>query len=158
MADPEGTSFETCRRSKYSLSRAAQVTDLDPTTSFTGQLTDTSQVDKFELSETEYAQRQGAFANSIDYHISSSSLPEDSVLAYKQRHKIGRFADQAAEEPVQTEPEAVDIPVGARCEIETTVEDFKKRGTVRYVGTTDFAKGAGVGVEYDEPFGKNDGS
>ncbi|KAM5534484.1 hypothetical protein V8D89_011816 [Ganoderma adspersum] len=115
-----------------------KVTDLNPATSFTGQLTDTSEVDKFELSEVEYAQRQ------------------DSVLAYKQRHKIGRFADKAADEPAL--PETVDLPVGARCEIETTVEDFKKRGTVRYVGTTDFAKGIWVGVEYDEPFGKNDGS
>ncbi|KAI1790254.1 CAP Gly-rich domain-containing protein [Ganoderma leucocontextum] len=114
-----------------------KVTDLNPATSFTGQLTDTSQVDKFELSETEYAQRQ------------------DTVLAYKQRHKIGRFADQEAE---PAEPQSVDIPVGARCEIETTVEDFKKRGTVRYVGTTEFAKGIWIGVEYDEPFGKNDGS
>lgn len=37
----------------------AQVDDLNPATSFTGQLTDTSQVNKFELSATEYAQRQG---------------------------------------------------------------------------------------------------
>ncbi|TBU33993.1 CAP Gly-rich domain-containing protein [Dichomitus squalens] len=115
-----------------------KVTDLDPTTSFTGQLTDTSQVDKFELSETEYAQRQ------------------DTVLAYKQRNKIGRFSDRKSEEPVETQN--VDIPVGARCEVETSVEDFKKRGTVRYVGPTEFAKGIWVGVEYDEPLGKNDGS
>ena len=55
----------------------------------------------------------------------------DTVLAYKQRNKIGRFADKKPEEPDETEN--VDIPVGARCEVQTTVEDFKKRGTVRYV-------------------------
>ncbi|KAI9062749.1 hypothetical protein FKP32DRAFT_1593417 [Trametes sanguinea] len=115
-----------------------KVNDLNPATSFTGQLSDTSQVDKFELSETEYAQRQ------------------DTVLAYKQRHKIGRFAEKPAEEPQETPH--VDIPVGARCEVESTEEDFRKRGTVRYVGPTEFAKGIWVGIEYDEPIGKNDGS
>ncbi|KAI0714141.1 CAP Gly-rich domain-containing protein [Cerioporus squamosus] len=115
-----------------------KVTDLNPAASFTGQLTDTSQVDKFELSETEYAQRQ------------------DTVLAYKQRNKIGRFAEKPAEESAESEP--VEITVGARCEVESTEEDFRKRGTVRYVGPTDFAKGIWVGIEYDEPIGKNDGS
>ena len=37
-----------------------QVVDTNPSTSFTGQFSDTSQVEKFELSEEAYAQRQGA--------------------------------------------------------------------------------------------------
>lgn len=41
-----------------------QVIDTNPATSFTGQLGDTSQVDKFELSEEAYAQRQGALSRS----------------------------------------------------------------------------------------------
>ncbi|EPT01114.1 hypothetical protein FOMPIDRAFT_70665 [Fomitopsis schrenkii] len=114
-----------------------QVSDLNPSTSFTGQLTDVSQVEKFELSEGEYAQRR------------------DTILAYKQQHKIGRFAEQKdeAEEKV---PE--DITVGARCEVETQEDDLHKRGTVRFVGPTHFAKGIWVGIEYDEPMGKNNGS
>lgn len=36
-----------------------QVTDLNPAASFTGQLWDVSEVEKFELSPEEYAKRQG---------------------------------------------------------------------------------------------------
>ncbi|KIM44387.1 hypothetical protein M413DRAFT_67205 [Hebeloma cylindrosporum] len=115
-----------------------KVIDTNPAVSLTVQLTDVTQVEKFELSSAEYEQRQ------------------DTVLAYKQRNKVGRFAQKDATPEV--EDQAVDIPVGSRCEIESTEAGLSKRGTVRYVGTTKFSKGTWVGVEYDEPFGKNDGS
>ncbi|THU85488.1 hypothetical protein K435DRAFT_764160 [Dendrothele bispora CBS 962.96] len=115
-----------------------KVDDLNPSISFTGQLTDVSQVDKFEISDAEYAKRQ------------------DSVLVYKQRHKVGRFAPKT-DTPSPTV--SVDIPIGSRCEVESTEPGLSKRGTVRFVGQTKFApSGVWVGVEYDEPFGKNDGS
>ncbi|KZP28675.1 hypothetical protein FIBSPDRAFT_908596 [Athelia psychrophila] len=117
-----------------------KITDTNPSATFTGQLTDVTQVDKFELTPEEYAQRQ------------------DSVLAYKQRNKVGRFAVQE-EKPAPAIP-TVDIPVGSRCEVESSEPGLSKRGTVRFYGQTKFAKGEGVwvGVEYDEPMGKNDGS
>ncbi|KAI0792241.1 CAP Gly-rich domain-containing protein [Abortiporus biennis] len=117
-----------------------KVIDTNPSVSFTGQLTDVSQVDKFELSDEAYAQRR------------------DTVLAYKQRNKIGRFAEgeESKSKPI---PE-LNIPLGSRCEVETAEEGFHKRGTVRFVGPTKFGTGEGiwVGIEYDEPIGKNDGS
>ena len=115
-------------------------------------------MDKFELSEAEYAQRQGTpeFYQRLLSCLSPRLPSIDTVLAYKQRNKIGRFADKTTEEPQETQ--SIDIPIGARCEVESAEEDFRKRGTVRYVGPTDFAKGVWVGVEYDEPIGKNDGS
>jgi len=119
-----------------------KVHDINPSVSLTGQFTDVSQVEKFEISEQEYAKR------------------DDTVLAYKRRNKIGRFADPTADDS-QTEPEEkVDIQVGSRCEVQITEDTMKKRGIVRYVGPTKFGK-AGVtwvGVEYDEPVGKHDGS
>ncbi|KAF8634619.1 hypothetical protein AX15_000824 [Amanita polypyramis BW_CC] len=116
-----------------------KVEDSNPSASFTGQLGDVSLVEKFELSEAEYAKRT------------------DSVLAYKRLHKVGRFApqDKAGNTKLNVSD---DIVVGARCEVETIEEGLHKRGTVRYVGETKFAKGAWVGVEYDEPMGKNNGS
>lgn len=80
-------------------------------------------------------------------------------MAYKQRNKIGRFAPSAESEPSEA-PHQVDISIGSRCQVESSEAGLNKRGTVRFFGKTKFAKGEGVwvGIEYDEPMGKNDGS
>lgn len=78
----------------------------------------------------------------------------DSVLAYKMRKKVGRFADAEEVSP----PSTVNMSIGERCEVESTEPGLKKRGTVQFVGQTKFGKGTWIGIEYDEPFGKNDGS
>ncbi|KAH8833352.1 CAP Gly-rich domain-containing protein [Flagelloscypha sp. PMI_526] len=118
---------------------ALKVDDLNPSKNLTGQLTDVSQVEKFEISDDAYAQRK------------------DSVLAYKQAHKVGRFAEKPEE--TSNDASAEDIPLGSRCEVESSEEGLSKRGTVRFFGPTKFAGGGvWVGVEYDEPMGKNDGS
>ncbi|KAF8159334.1 tubulin-folding cofactor B [Crassisporium funariophilum] len=116
-----------------------KVIDTNPAATLTGQLTDVTQVEKFELTTDEYAKRQ------------------DTVLAYKQRNNIGRFAP-TCEAPAEQSTSPVDIAVGSRCEVESFEAGLSKRGTVRFVGKTYFSAGIWVGVEYDEPFGKNDGS
>ncbi|KAJ1306633.1 hypothetical protein OPQ81_007629 [Rhizoctonia solani] len=114
------------------------------TNSLTGQFTDVSNVEKFELTDEEYQKRK------------------DTVLAYKQANKIGRFADSAQASEVHVYKAPPEIKPGARCKVETEGGDTDiKRGVVRFVGPTKFGKegtGDWVGIEYDEPVGKNDGS
>ncbi|GAA6060529.1 hypothetical protein JCM10212_005610 [Sporobolomyces blumeae] len=113
--------------------------------SLVGQFSDDSQVEKFELTQEEYEARR------------------DTVLAYKMRHQLGRFAPTAGSTS-STHSTEVDLPkdlvAGARCEVALSSE-LSRRGTVRYVGPTEFgAKDASVwvGVEWDEPVGKGNGT
>merc|ERR1711892_1553687 len=46
---------------------------------------------------------------------------------------------------------------GARCEVAVPGQ-LHRRGTIRFSGNVHFQPGWWVGVEYDEPSGKNDGS
>lgn len=93
----------------------------------------------------------------------------DTLLAYKQNNKLGRFADapKSSSVPDISPSSQIQIleayPLGTRCEVDHgngSNDTLKKRGTVRFVGTTSFGTGAGmwIGIEYDEPVGKNDGS
>ncbi|KAK5172567.1 uncharacterized protein LTR77_002687 [Saxophila tyrrhenica] len=91
------------------------------------------------------------------------SLP-NSVLAYKKANQVGRF-DPAAPSLEQQkiantfrEVSERHITPGKRCKL--LPEEDSRRGTVRFVGEVEEIPGVGawVGVELDEPTGKNDGS
>lgn len=114
--------------------------------------TDTSTVEKYVMLETEYEQLN------------------DSVLAWKKRQKLGRFdphaksaEEMASERRVKDmrETEMKGIEVGQRCRVG---RDDGRRGVVNFVGEIEGLGGereAGcvwVGVELDEPVGKNNGS
>ncbi|GAA6002365.1 hypothetical protein JCM10207_001083 [Rhodosporidiobolus poonsookiae] len=108
-----------------------------------GQFADDSQVDKFELTQEEYEARR------------------DTLLAYKQRNRLGRFASPSPSPSTTSAPAALpdDLAPGARCEVALSPE-LQRRGTVRFVGPTAFGaadESVWVGVEWDEPVGKGDG-
>ncbi|KAF9964413.1 hypothetical protein BGZ70_006496 [Mortierella alpina] len=111
-----------------------------------GQFNDVSLVQKFELTEEDYEKRS------------------DSVLAFKKRNNLGRFNDAASDSSSAStqnrafEEAAQSINVGDRCEVDIGGGALKRRGTVRFIGPTEFQAGLWVGVQYDEPLGKNDGS
>lgn len=87
----------------------------------------------------------------------------DTVLKDLEARKLGRFAPAATSNTSTTHVRKEDQQVGVRCIV---LEDGKHeadgsepRGVVRFVGQTGFGGGQGdwVGVELDEPVGKNDG-
>lgn len=124
------------------------------------------------VEEEELAQEQRFEMTDEEYRARG-----DTVLAYKQRMKLGRFAPEAAtagESAGATAAAALDLPpLGARCEIQDATPP-RRRGTVRYVGPVAFpsanssASSAStpaqpsaqpwIGVELDEPLGKHDGA
>ncbi|RKP36423.1 CAP Gly-rich domain-containing protein [Dimargaris cristalligena] len=110
----------------------------------TNQYTDVSLVEKYEMEDGAYDGLR------------------DTVRAFKKAHKLGRFSaeTQAQAKAAESEfkQEAGLISTGARCQVRLTDDGLAKNGTVRYVGPTHFSSGYWVGVEYDEPLGKNDGS
>ncbi|KAJ3321186.1 hypothetical protein HDV06_004529 [Boothiomyces sp. JEL0866] len=95
---------------------------------------DLNKVEKFEISSEEYEKRN------------------DSVLAFKKRNRLGRFADNIKD----FKEEAEKIKVGDRCMVE--VDGMEKRGEVKYVGLVEFKHGYFAGVQYDEPVGKHNGT
>ncbi|KAJ2725910.1 hypothetical protein GGI07_000955 [Coemansia sp. Benny D115] len=105
---------------------------------------DDSQVEKFVMDDDDYDKRN------------------DTVRAFKRRHNMGRFADaksaMSIDEEDEYKTEAAAITVGSRCEVTMAAGDLQRRGTVRFVGKTSFRPGYWIGVEYDEPVGKNNGS
>ncbi|XP_072551809.1 tubulin-folding cofactor B [Salminus brasiliensis] len=120
---------------------------IDRSGTLSGAFSDLSKVEKFEISDDAYEKRA------------------DSVRNFKKNMKLGRFneEDMAKREEafVQKEEEEkaalASITVGKRCQVQVAGQPTKI-GTVMFVGTAEFKPGYWVGVKYDEPLGKNDGS
>jgi len=49
------------------------------------------------------------------------------------------------------------MKVNDRCEVHVVSQPVK-RGTIMYIGQVHFKPGVWIGVKYDEPLGKNNGS
>ncbi|CAG7847902.1 Tubulin-folding cofactor B AltName: Full=Cytoskeleton-associated protein 1; AltName: Full=Cytoskeleton-associated protein CKAPI; AltName: Full=Tubulin-specific chaperone B [Serendipita indica DSM 11827] len=118
-----------------------KVRDTNPNASMSGQFTDVSQVEKFDLTKDD-------------------ETWADTVKSYIEKHQMGRFAPKTDSPATPTLAEiSAQYPIGSRCEVATDAGP-KYRGTIRFVGETEFGNKTGVwiGVEYDEAWGKNDGS
>lgn len=87
---------------------------------------------------------------------------EDSVRAWKKRNQLGRFREnpdgQFGDQTNEIEESLSTDNIGKRCKV--AVKNAPVRlATIRFIGPTEFLPGRlWIGVEYDEPLGKNDGS
>lgn len=127
-----------------------QVEDLRPPGSAVD-LYDTSKVEKYVMPQNEYENRQ------------------DSVLHWKKVNKLGRFdphtSDPRTLEILSQESrdlvQSKNITVGARCKCHS--HNTEKLATVKYIGLVPEIKvmvpnQTWIGLQFDEPVGKNDGS
>merc|ERR1711939_1236353 len=142
----------------YGLHRGSEIEIIDTRPAGARQsfnFADLSSVEKYQMPESQYEKL------------------DDSVLAWKKRAKLGRFdpssqkskpVSEMAEERRRPDKEVIErrgIEVGMRCRVG---RDDARRGVVRFVGEIDGLGGAResgcvwVGVELDEPVGRNGGS
>ncbi|EUB61230.1 Tubulin-specific chaperone B [Echinococcus granulosus] len=106
--------------------------------------------DRFKLSDEQYAGRKNTF------------------LAWKKQYNLGEFREidpeeRKAAEEAKLAKEAADrkliesMKIGDRCEVRVPKQPAR-RGEIAFLGETKFKEGIWVGVKYDEPLGRNDGS
>ncbi|XP_026544858.1 tubulin-folding cofactor B [Notechis scutatus] len=112
-----------------------------------GEYEDVSKVEKFQISDTEYEKRTDT----------ARSFMKRSHLGQYNKEEMSRKESELEQKLVEEKALAEAISVGARCEVRVSGQP-SKRGTVMYVGLTEFKPGYMVGIKYDEPLGKHDGS
>ncbi|OUM65620.1 hypothetical protein PIROE2DRAFT_41530 [Piromyces sp. E2] len=101
------------------------------------------------------------FYSVMDY----GRLQVNSVRHFLQKNKLGQYSEEnqrhleKENDPEGYFEEAQKIKVGDRCEVNAESKTgMPKRGTVKYVGKTEFKPGYWIGIAYDEPQGKHNGT
>mmetsp|Transcript_23811 Transcript_23811/g.28735 ORF Transcript_23811/g.28735 Transcript_23811/m.28735 type:complete len:286 (-) Transcript_23811:115-972(-) len=120
-----------------------------------GWLEDTSLVEKYQISDEDYYKRDNNYRK-----WKEGKLAEDPEWCLEKEMAKKRGVEYVKKENV-SDPEymaedAANISIGQRCE----VQPGGKRGEVKFVGKAGegLPMGWWIGVQYDEPVGKNDGS
>ncbi|KAM3830176.1 tubulin-folding cofactor B isoform 1-T1 [Vipera latastei] len=120
---------------------------IDRSSATIGEYEDVSRVEKFEISDTEYEKRADT----------ARSFMKRSKLGQYNKEELSRKEAELEQKLMEEKALAEAISVGARCEVRASGQP-NKRGMVMYVGLTEFKPGYWVGIKYDEPLGKHDGS
>ncbi|KAF7218872.1 tubulin-folding cofactor B [Nothobranchius furzeri] len=131
----------------YPIDDNSRINVIDKSGGQVGELFDVSKVEKFELPDDAYDKRTDS---------ARSFMKKLHVGPYNEEETAKKKAELAARN--EEEKTAADaISVGSRCQVKVPGQPTKL-GTVMYVGTTDFKPGYWVGVKYDEPLGKHNGT
>ncbi|XP_075263802.1 uncharacterized protein LOC142355566 [Convolutriloba macropyga] len=131
------------------------IIDMDPSSvSANGWLEDTSKVDKYEMSDEAYNKRENTFRKYKEEKLKAD--PTWSVQKEMAMRRGEEYVPPAkVEDPEHMADEASAINAGDRCE----TYPGGNRGEVKYVGKIEgLPAGYWVGVQLDEPLGKNDGT
>ncbi|RZC53107.1 hypothetical protein C5167_011967 [Papaver somniferum] len=121
------------------------ILDLDPSSvTAGGWLEDTSLVEKYSISEEAYDKLGGKFPYLCTFRKYKEKFASQNPSVVENKITDNYMEDLCA-----------NIKVGDRCE----VEPGEKRGVVKFVGRAEnIAPGFWIGVQYDEPLGKHDGT
>mmetsp|Transcript_8717 Transcript_8717/g.18554 ORF Transcript_8717/g.18554 Transcript_8717/m.18554 type:complete len:285 (+) Transcript_8717:226-1080(+) len=132
------------------------VIDTDPTSaSAGGWLEDTSLVQKYMMSDDEYNKRENTYRRWKEGKLKDDpSWTLEKEMAMKRGVPYNPPAPKISD-PDHLKAEAEAISVGQRC----SVDPGDRRGEVMFVGQVEgLPLGYWVGIKYDEPLGKNDGT
>lgn len=107
---------------------------------------DMKNIKKFELTNDQYEQRS------------------DSVRSFLKLNKLGKYngdemtkLDAKRREHTEIVKKRAELCViGSRCQV-TLADNPTRHGTVMYNGPIDGKNGIFIGIQYDEPLGKNNG-
>jgi len=121
-----------------------------------GWLEDTSLVEKYRMSEEDYDKRENTVRQFKREKLAKDPtwVPPSMVSAKEMQKRMG--LEVPSEGPPPGPESVAGIEAGQRCE----VQPGARRGVVMFVGEVEGLRGGGawVGVKFDEPVGKSDGT
>lgn len=120
---------------------------VNDTTKDKGEFEDTGNVEKYELSAEEYSKK----TNTVQ-----SFLKRNNLGKYNEE-EMKKLEEEKAKVHEEESATAKALKLGSRCEARVPGHP-PRRGEVKWVGESFVKPGFWVGIQYDEPYGKNDGS